>query len=79
MAQFAGFPVSLSSRSNERFSNQNLAIFRRPARCGASSLGCAARPHDIGSTTLLLGHYAADDGKLIYAGRAGTGMPSRRA
>src|SRR5215472_3986498 len=30
-------------------------------------------PHRIGA--LLLGYYTPDDGKLIYAGRVGTGMP----
>ena len=32
-----------------------------------------ARRHRIGA--LLLGYYTPNDGKLIYAGRVGTGMP----
>jgi bifunctional non-homologous end joining protein LigD len=31
--------------------------------------------HRIGA--LLLGYYTPDDGKLIYAGRVGTGMPMK--
>ena len=59
-------------RDENRLAQLRLSPSGEEAQRFLSELGCEKlRPH-LGA--LLLGYYT-DDGKLIYAGRVGTGMP----